>query len=511
MKLHPLFVVGLLSSFNAFALEPNQSTSELNQALDSMSAQELDRLLDVRNAKGESIFIRRRDSRNQEQAGIWATLDPVKDGIEGTSTEELYQKFRIPRRKNPVIVAVIDSGVDIHHEDLKGKIWVNEAELNGKPGVDDDGDGYVDDIYGWNFLGAKDGRNVDATTLEVTRVYEMLRRKSTQGPAITSTEPAVIEAKATVRKLFEKGRGSEFVAQAIERFQTALKFHYNPDFNSSAIVGDDPENLNEIGYGNNDVTGPDPLHGTHVAGIIAADRDNRIGIRGQGRNLRIMSIRAVPNGDERDKDVANAIRFAVDHGARVVNMSFGKPLSPGKSAVDAAVKYAESKGVLLVHAAGNDGLSLDHDHSNFPTRKIRESTGTREATNWIEVGASDRALDSTLPAIFSNYGGKTVDLFAPGVKIMSTLPGNQYAALNGTSMATPEVAGVAALLLEKVPTTSFLDVRNAILSSVRSHAGLQCRSPDKSGGAPRMVDFRELSITGGTLNALGAMEWLTRH
>jgi subtilisin family serine protease len=558
---HAFFTFLAISANPTFASNrPQESLNDLKQ----MNEVELNELFDLKDAKGESVF-RNLFKRRRPEEGMWSTLDPIKNKTEGTSTERVYQDYRISKRKNPVIVAVIDSGVDIHHEDLRGKIWVNEKELNGKPGVDDDGDGYVDDLYGWNFLGNPNGKNVADSNLEVTRVYADLKKRAATGvlsmdeaellhqvsseveagiakaqkgliryesfkdaiellrqsglkeesvsglDAVTSTLPEVLTAKDLARIVFSNGLKSVDVLAGIDYFNNQLKVGYNPDFNTSDLVGDHPEDMNEKGYGNNDVTGPDARHGTHVAGIIAANRDNRYGIDGQGRNIKIMSIRAVPNGDERDKDVANAIRFAVDHGAKVINMSFGKPYSPGKSTVDEAVKYAESKGVLLVHAAGNDGKNTESQFNNFPNRRVHDENGiSKSIETWIEVGASGKEKGLNLPAKFSNYGQTSVDIFAPGVNIVSTIPGNQYASLNGTSMASPEVAGVAALLLEKVPTASASQLKEAILKTSNFYYGLNCMRPG-SKATDEPVLFSTLSSTGGTVNAYEAMRWLVGH
>ena len=511
----------------------------------------------VKNSRGESIFKCPRMQKN-----LWATLDPVADHIEGTSTEKVYQKFKIKADQNEVIVAVIDDGVDINHEDLKGHMWLNLPEFYGKPGVDDDGDGYVDDIYGWNFLGNKDGQNVDGTTLEVTRIYASLKAKQESGTdltpeetalfeqtekevqeglqkaqeslatyqdfasaiqllmqnglkvetlaglnAVTSNEPNILKAIELAKRVYKNDFTSADIDDGINHFNTEIKFNYNPAFNSSDIVHDDPNVLDEKGYGNNDVTGPDATHGTHVSGIIAANRQNHLGINGQGLNIKIMPIRAVPDGDERDKDVGNAIRFAVDHGARIINMSFGKEYSPNKDYVDAAMKYAEAKGVLLVHAAGNDNKNTETLENNFPNRKVQVSPGVyRNIETWIEVGASSKEKGINLPADFSNYGKTSVDVFAPGKDIVSTVPGNKYASMSGTSMASPETAGVAALLLEKFPNATAIEVKNAILASTNQYANLSCALPGTADeDQPTLVNFSQLSATGGTVDAYKAM------
>src|SRR5690606_9088696 len=456
----------------------------------------------------------------------WFLRDPETDQVQGVSAERVYSTLLKGKPSRTVVVAVIDSGVDIEHEDLEGVIWVNEDEIPGN-GIDDDKNGYIDDVHGWNFIGGKDG-NVDADTYEVTREYVRLKDKyenfdekklnkknreeyeywkrvkskyerdskfsadqlqqyqqqlemyssafvtikfcdsvltkrlgapvsKSSLASITSENDTVNFAKQTLSRILESIDGdiqvNEFLEElgyyldqlqeGVDHYRVAVDYGYNLEFDSRSIVGDDPNNLYEKGYGNNDVEGPDARHGTHVAGIIAANRNNEIGIKGIADNVRIMSVRAVPNGDERDKDVANAIIYAVDNGAHIINMSFGKSFSPHKEAVDKAIKYAESKGVLMIHAAGNDGKNLDSEY-NYPTRKIDKSN---EAKAWIEVGASSWGAGEDFVGSFSNYGKKSVTLFAPGVEIYSTTPDNSYESLQGTSMASPATAGVAAIIM----------------------------------------------------------------
>jgi subtilisin family serine protease len=477
-----------------------------------------------------------------------------------------------------VIVAVIDSGVDIEHEDLKDVLWVNEDEIPGN-NIDDDKNGYVDDVHGWNFIGGKSG-NVDADTYEVTREYARLKakyenfdeskvnkknkaeydywirvktkyendskfnkeqfgkyneqftkytnalatikycdslltrklgapvRKSSLA-SIEATNDTILFAKETLSKILNNVDGdivvSEFsteleeylkhLKEGVDHYRVAVEYGYNTEFDSRSIVGDGNA---EKGYGNNDVEGPDAKHGTHVAGIIAANRKNDIGVKGIADNVRIMSVRAVPNGDERDKDVANAIMYAVDNGAKIINMSFGKSFSPDKKLVDKAVKYAESKGVLLIHAAGNDGKNLDKEY-NYPTRKLEKG---EVAKSWLEIGASSAGEHADFIGSFSNYGKKSVDLFAPGVEIYSTTPDNTYEDLQGTSMACPATAGVAAILMSYFPDLSAVDVKNILRESTRKFDGLKVSQP----GSEDEVPFNDLSSTGGIVNAYEAVK-----
>jgi subtilisin family serine protease len=544
----------LIISFSTQAFAKNapeaSSFDRMNAKLSRLSTAQLKNAFVVKNAKGEVISAH---AKHSKETGLWSTLDAKKDGIEGTSTEKVYKTFNIPSRKNEVIVAVIDSGVDISHEDLQGKVWTNKGEIPGN-GIDDDGNGYIDDVNGWNFLGNAKGENVGPTTLEVTREFARMKKKAEAGTlstedaaylaktksmyeekagetnesyelyqqvvaayallkenglkeeteaaiaAIQSADPAVIAAKALATRAVKAGVSTADALETIADLKTQVQFYYNLDFDSSAIVGDHPEVMNEKGYGNSNVTGPDAMHGTHVAGIIAAVR-NKYGIDGQARNVKIMSLRAVPDGDERDKDVANAIRYAVDNGARVINMSFGKPLSPNKPYVDAAMKYAESKSVLLIHAAGNDGKNTESYDNNFPNKIATTDAGTREISTWIEVGASSQTKGASLPASFSNWGKTSVDLFAPGTKIVSTVPGNKYKSLQGTSMASPEVAGVAALLLNVFPFATALELKDAMMSTTTQYEGLEVSRP----GDKTPVMFDTLSKSGGVVNAYRSM------
>jgi cell wall-associated protease len=499
----------------------------------------------------------------------WFVKDPEIDKVQGVSADRVYESLLKGQPSKTVTVAVIDGGVDITHEDLKSVIWTNEDEIAGN-GVDDDKNGYIDDVHGWNFIGGKDA-NVGADTYELTREYKRLNEKFAavenggkvpkkqkaeyeqylkikdkfeklkaknermyenirsfymnyansvdtlkyvldtdtltieKVEAYNPTEPVYIFAKGIittmVRNVGEDLTLEELrheLEQGYEELRTIVEFGYNPDFDSRLIVGDNYSDLYEKGYGNNDVAGPDAQHGTHVAGIIAADRTNDIGIRGIASNVRIMSVRAVPNGDERDKDVANAIIYAVDNGAQVINMSFGKSYSPEKIAVDKAVKYAEQKGVLLVHAAGNDGANND-EKPNFPNRVYLDG---KEARNWLEIGASSFGSDEDFVGGFSNYGKKSVDVFAPGVEIYSTTPGNTYEELQGTSMAAPMVAGVAALLIAYFPDLSMVEVRDILRNSSRKFDGLKVQTP----GGKGKENFSDLSISGGLINAYEAVK-----
>ncbi|MEJ7560859.1 MAG: S8 family peptidase [Pedobacter sp.] len=547
----------------------------------------------------------------------WYNLDLIKDGYFGISTEKAYSTLlngRSPKQK--IIVAVIDGGVDINHEDLKDILWTNTKEIAGN-GIDDDGNGYVDDVHGWNFIGSKQG-NLAYDNLELVRI---LRKYA---PLYTSTLPSTVldstqkeefrlfnkartefgvlynnavdnfryisiinhvidsvarvngkpipseedfdrytpdnEEEEQVKKIIRSGikenKGvDKFISEmkdAYKQFDVMLKYNLNLKYNErKELVGDNYEDAFQRNYGNKDVMGPNADHGSHVSGIIAASRNNGIGINGIAASAVIMPIRVVPEGDERDKDVANGIRYAVDNGAKVINMSFGKSFKWNKKVVDDAVKYAEQKGVLLVHAAGNDNENNDASE-NYPNKyfetpesiayekanrkSISMITITRpdvstggpydrnrrtppasfkkppmdttkfnfpHASNWIEVGASAYSNDANLKATFSNYGKYTVDVFAPGFMINSTIPGSKYKEFDGTSMASPVVSGLAALILSYYPDLKPAQVREIIMKSV-TKVDIKVKHKTEKGEGTRVL-FSELCVSGGVVNAYQAL------
>ena len=486
-----------------------------------------------------------------QPAEDWHLANPAS-GTPGIALDAAYELLE-GKTPSDVIVAIIDSGVDGEHPDLAPIMWVNEGEIAGN-GIDDDGNGYTDDIHGWSFLGGADGQNVGAERLEITRLVAACRAMAVPDPECADYETALdakvseinmqagnlfpvyeqmkgadslltarfpdtydradvttldvggdIEADQAKRMLsFLASQGASF--EDLEGFVTYLRsqldYNLNVDFDPRGIVGDDPMNMTERYYGNADASGPDPSHGTGVAGLVAAIRGNEFGIDGIAPNMasggpvRIMAVRAVPDGDEYDKDIANAIRYAVDNGARIINMSFGKAYSPGKSVVDEAAQYAAERGVLLVHAAGNDGKNLANG-MNFPTD--RTTTGDLVST-WMEIGASSSDMEA-LAAGFSNYAQEEVDLFAPGAAVKSLAPGGETQVANGTSFAAPVVAGVAALVMSYFPDLSAEEVRQILLDSATPMAETMTPQP----GSGEAVSFGTLSVTGGIVNAEAAI------
>lgn len=577
MKLKGLFLITpFLLSGQGHALTPMAQVKLLNK-LKATSHRYIYKRTKT-NAKGTILEATASSFSAPEN---WFNLDPELDDVQGVSSERVYQEFGIPTQSEDIIVAVIDSGVDVNHEDLQGKIWINEDEIANN-GIDDDNNGYVDDVFGWNFIGAKDGmatietdnsidgiklvqgdpsKQVHADTLVITREYVRLKKLKeqveSQGGKLPNTKLELLKkieqevktqrtdaldsynfykdnitlykssekvlkeeggltqityedvealnantetlalAKKNMIELLDRGLSIDYLESELKYYDTLANFYYNPASDTRAdIVGDNYTDVFESQYGNNNVIGPDAFHGTHVAGIIAADRNNNIGIKGVAEKVKIMAIRCVPDGDERDKDVANSIRYAVDNGAKIINMSFGKDYSPYKKAVNAAVKYAEEKGVLLVHAAGNSYQNNDTENS-FPNRKLHG----REATNWLEIGASSFKKSSSLAAGFSNYGQKTVDFFAPGSNLNSTIPGNGYDYASGTSMASPVVSGVAALTLSFNNKLSTEELRDVIINTTNRYPKLYVYKARLG-----KVLFSSLSIHGGIPNAFNAVQ-----
>jgi cell wall-associated protease len=495
----------------------------------------------------------------------WHLLDLNADGFFGISLNQAYA-FVKGKKSKTVLVAIIDSGADTLQKDLQGVLWVNPKEIpnNGK---DDEHDGYVDDVHGWDYLGGVGGKaDVNETSEEIREYYRLKPKYDTltQAPAgdakgynywlkVKAMHDSTVNKSTNdlkeanyemnvlmvtngyVKKALNLGANGTFNAKDLDKikadndtitqsktiwgmiltqegggatndkvfkdlneYMQKLNADINPDLNSRKnIVGDDP-NVWSSNYGNNFIEQSDASHGTGVAGLIGAVRGNGYGIDGVADNVRIMVIKAVPNGDENDKDIANAVFFAVNHGAKVINMSFGKKLSPHKEWVDSAFRYAAAHDVLLVHAAGNDNEDMDIK-PDYPTNIYLDGTVDDDIIN---VGASGWKRDTTLAGDFSNYGQKSVDLFAPGVKVTSIDLNAEFNTADGTSFASPIVTGIAALILEYYPKLTSLQVKQAILESVTPLKGLMVNKP----GTHTLVDFTTLSKTGGIVNAYKALE-----
>lgn len=555
-------------------------------------------------------------NKSEKLPDNWFNLDLSTSGYFGISVEKAYAELLKDKKpKEKIIVAVIDAGIDINHEDLKDVLWTNPKEIPDN-GIDDDKNGYVDDIHGWNFIGSKKG-DLSYDNLEMVRIkrkyepkyhstitstvldsiqkneYQLylkavadfgkeydeassafstyvaikkmldsvarINKKEIPSLEDISRYEANDEAEEQLKKIIHKGAKKEggiekfyrSITKGCRKLDILLKYNLNEKYDQRAeLVGDNYEDSYQKDYGNNNVIGPNPEHGTHVSGIIGANRNNNIGIMGIANNVSIMAVRVVPEGDERDKDVANGIRYAVDNGARIINMSFGKAYKWDKKAVDSAVKYAEKKGVLLIHAAGNDNRNNDladnYPNKYFDSKEAADYEKNRNkllpqlikgmppptyeydfqknktglmvpkavpldsakyklphAGNWIEVGASSYKNNDNLKTSFSNYGKYNVDVFAPGYRINSTVPDSKYEEFDGTSMASPMVAGAAALILSYFPQLTPVQLKDILMKSV-TKVTRKVNYKDEKGQTLR-VNFSEICKSGGVINVYNAI------
>ncbi len=496
----------------------------------------------------------------------WPAMDLVKDTVPGMSVDRAYSEIIKNKKGEIVIVGVIDSGVDIDHEDLKNVLWTNSGEIAGN-GIDDDNNGFIDDVHGWNFIGDIIGENMEyvrimrklgpkfegksessisaadrkdfalyerAKAEYEKELAEITQNQSRYEQMLAQLKPAheamvkkigkdnydledlqaiknpSMEEQQQIAMLSQMFNYADSVSEMLKELEGGVKYfngrlenNFNMTKDFRGVLGDNPDDITDNIYGDNNVAGPDPTrdnvkHGTHVAGIIAAQRNNAIGMDGVARNVQIMAVRAVPDGDEYDKDIALAIRYAVDNGAKILNTSFGKYYSPHADWVYDAIKYAASKDVLIVNAAGNDGLDLDTINV-YPNDQI--DSGTEMADSFLTVGALNYKYGSELVANFSNYGKINVDVFAPGVKIWSTTPLNTYEYLQGTSMAAPEVAGVAAMIRSYYPKLSAKQVKQILMDS-----GLTTNIKVVVGGEPSNTQpFSSISKSGKMVNMYNAL------
>lgn len=528
------------------------------------------------------ILIRLGAHAQNFEMNTWYLKDPATDSIYGISLPKAYQFLQEKKRKSvPVIVAVLDSGVDTTHEDLKKNLWHNPGEIPGN-GIDDDHNGYIDDVYGWNFLGGKDGKNLTKASSEKSRFYyqykntfelptldtQLLSAKDKNtyywwkkaademkgDPDEESQIRMLSMASRTLQKYDQIIRAEmkkdTFSVDNLEKFIPTSKpgkdaklgyltfirlFEVDDDYTNQKLlfelnneldkmridsanrhtpptdyralfIKDDYFNLSDSLYGNPDVMsdGESAMHGTQVAGLIGAERGNGVGLDGIADNVKLMILRMVPNGDEYDKDIALAIRYAVNNGAKVINMSFGKSHSPEKNWIDSAVKYAEDRDVLIVHSAGNESVSLD-EKPKFPNPWL--GAWNRYANNYLTIGASsDLHITDCLTADFSNYSANLVDFFAPGVKIFSTQSGgNVYGKSDGTSFSGPIVAGIAALIRSYYPSLSSTEIVQLLQKTVtipkESKTCIPAINKDKT-----LTAWKSMSKTGGIVNAYQAIK-----
>ncbi len=499
----------------------------------------------------------------------WIHRDARIDGIFGVGTFRAYNKLG-NKKIEPVIVAVLDSGVDTDHETLTGRIWVNEDEIAGN-GIDDDNNGYIDDRHGWSFLGSEKG-DVKEDQHELTREYVRYKKRyesfSTDTLDLENNEDyqywkkvkrnfenrynetmksfsfysglsqnlqffdslfqrelsTDIISNATLKDIqdidsihvfgksilqyaFEVTQQKYTIPQIVNELNVTAKYYkevldmtYNVDFDARSIVGDDYLNPWERNYGNNHIKGPLSEHGTSVASLIVNNKNKKAKMNGIAPNAVIMPVRVVPGGDERDKDVANGIFYAVNNGAKIINLSFGKSFTAYKAVVDSAVRYAEAKGVLIIHAAGNESKNRDQTN-RYP---ISTYNNGGKASNWIEVGANSAIKDENFIGSFSNYGKNTVDFLAPGVRVFTALPENRYGFNDGTSLSAPIVSGIAALVWGIYPKLSYQELIDAMLASIKKqevHVLIPGSKEDRA-------NLDSLIKTGGNINLYDLINYL---
>lgn len=512
------------------------------------SVQSLPDLSNMSPIKSVNHIPTRTTDLSEEQLQRWSHLDVLRDTVPGMSVDRAYESIIKNKKGQKVVVAVIDSGIEIDHEDLKHAIWHNPNEKAGN-GIDDDNNGYVDDINGWNFLGKSNAENLEFTRIvkkgdDGSELYKEAKAKLEEELAgieplgvrveqlkemrntvtaylgkdrfekedlmeIPENAPQdVIAATSMFLNIYMAGRdGFDYIDSIEEYYLSQKNHHLNVDFDGRAIVGDNPHDINDINYGDNDVLGDrdHAKHGTHVAGIIAQKRGNDLGGDGVAdKNVVIMSLRAVPDGDEYDKDIALAIRYAADNGAKVINGSFGKYFAQNSEWVYEAIQYAAEKDVLIVVAAGNDSMDLNpvegEEIKRYPNdRKFMERTEI--ADNFLVVGALNPSFGEKMIANFSNFGHVDVDVFAPGVKIYATVPHGEYEYLQGTSMASPNAAGVAALIRSYFPTLTAPEVKQ-----IMKESGVPVNLEVIVSGDPSdKRNFQDISTSGKFVNLYNAL------
>lgn len=496
-------------------------------------------------------FVEKKEALSEFEKQQWRFADPFRDSIPGISLDKAYE-FVADKPSQEVIVAILDSGVDLNHEDFKGMLWVNANEIPNN-GIDDDNNGYVDDIHGYNFLGDAYQEQLENTRILANNIGDASLQEKVKAEVekalveaiqnrdrYKSIKMAVIEADKAFKKAaaleqygiedlesFEttnfilKGHigllkqmlgftvsiemALEEIDSGIQYFSDQVDYSYNINFNGRASVGDNPYDLLDVPYGNGNPKNlfPEESHGTHVAGIVGANRMNQLGGNGVADNVKLMSIRSVSNADEYDKDIALGIRYAVDNGAKIINCSFGKRYSPNKEWVYDAIKYAQSKNVLIVHAAGNDSKDIDLASKNPNYPNDHKGTKGEFVKNFISVGALAPSFGTDIIASFSNIGKENVDVFAPGDEIYSTIPQSNYKYEGGTSMAAPVVSGIAALVWSRYPNLKASELKKILMLSGTK---INLDVIDVSEEEATLKPFDSFSKSGRIVNAYQALK-----
>ncbi|MBL0685340.1 S8 family peptidase [Aquimarina mytili] len=515
-----------------------------------------------------SVVLAKNEKLSDKEFEGWQYKDIFEDTVPGISLEKAYREFLKDKKGDSIIVAVIDTEIDIAHEDLKEQIWVNTNEI-AENGIDDDHNGYIDDINGWNFIGNVNGENIIHSNYEFIRLirkFKVLFHNKTvdritsnqikdfetyqkalkllgetkksklqqlenvkgfinkynkaqqilkahlavdsitkeQLLALHSTDTIIKKHQKTLISYINRGFTENTLLGYLEQTQESIDKSLDFDYQEREIIGDDPNDINDIHYGNNNVSGNlDKLyHGTLMAGIIAAKRGNKLGNEGILNEVKIMPLCISANGDEFDKDIALAIRYAVDNGAKIINMSSGKQFSMNRQWVNDAIKYAAKKDVLFITSAGNSGLNLDDKEHNYYPNDIN-TDGSEISDNFMMIGASSYTLNKRLIYYKTNHGKNNVDLFAPGYKVYTTLPNNKYRYSRGTSAATPIVSGIAALIRSHYPDLSASQVKEILMKSgISYNIDVEIILDDDT---KKMVPFSSLSKSGKVVNAYNAL------
>ena len=538
-------------------------------------------------------LVKQNDQGEKKQSDLdWYNCSFDKDNVYGAEVNKAYDFLKGKKMKKRPVVALIGSGIDVEHEDLKQAIWFNPKEK--ADGKDNDKNGLVDDINGWNFLGGKDGQVMESTMREGDReflrlkdkyadymfdgkdYYKIINEKMTKVPApenvdefnyyrfnVMPESPIAGSYGGWVLVQAVKEYAAKFDKMMRERFpnkeltQEDFNICYDPkaprdslaevafmvcaygfsiyqtdkwdavyagiksgaqiqqsqaeyeakvkQFGSdgrATIIGDNYLDINDNKYGNNVLLTTDASIGTMEAGIIAGKRDNGLGGNGIMDQAEIMTLRVSANGEPYLKDIALAIRYAVDHGADVILLPVQNSLYPEdqKKWISEALEYAESKGVLAITPAWEASQDLSKD-IYFPNRWM---TGKKELTNLMVVSSSDKEGN---PSMTSNYGAKEVDLYAPGIDIYSTYTGDTYQTGTGIGLAAATTVGVAALLKAYYPQLTGTQIRNILLESVTSRKDVEVEKGIRVNGqaSQDLFLFGDLCLSGGILNAYQAV------
>lgn len=510
------------------------------------------------------VLAQNKHDLTEEELKTWWHKDLEQDKIPGISLEKAYLQLLNDKEGEPVIVAVLDTKLDIHHEDLKEQIWVNEDEVPDN-GIDDDQNGYIDDVNGWNFMGSKTGEDVVTQKLEPARIVVAYRNyfgddfsdtlsiekkkafkeysraiKIVDKEVVrldkfiktvdslnaiyykardtityfTSNENYTLDTVDSLRTTYpEMEKYFNILSLALEygltdqdlidqkNYLTGQKKGFDVNFNGRKILEDDPNDLTDVNYGNNKVKNNKLAfqHATPVAGLLAAQRNNNLGLNGISDYIKIMPVVMVAEGDEHDKEVALGIKYAVENGAQIINMSWGKYQSLHLDWVRDAFKYAAENNVLLVAAAGNAEKNIDLE-PKYPNDEI---DGAEFVDNYILAGGLTHRYDSTMVSSFSNYGKKAVDIFAPASDIYTLAVNNEYDSDSGTSFASPLVSGTAAILKSYFPNLTAVQLKEIILKS-GTEIDLMVKRPGDEENAP-LIPFSSLSKTGRILNVYNAL------